>query len=88
MAQKRQTSRRTDRQVFPIQMITTIKNMEMTPSLKSRLSKIKHLALDMDGTIYHRITLFPFTLDFLSSMKENGVSYSFLTNNTTRYAGQ
>ena len=51
-------------------MITIDK--EITPSLKSRLSKIKHLALDMDGTIYLGSTLFPFTLDFLSSMKENG----------------
>ena len=61
--------------------------MEMTPSLKSRLSKIKHLALDMDGTIYLGSTLFPFTLDFLASMKENGVRYSFLTNNPTRSVG-
>lgn len=68
-------------------MITTSKNMEITPSLKSRLSKIKHLALDMDGTIYLGSTLFPFTLDFLSSMKENGVRYSFLTNNPTRSVG-
>ena len=85
MEQNRQTSRRTHRQVFPIQMITSDK--EMTPSLKSRLSKIKHLALDMDGTIYLGSTLFPFTLDFLASMKENGVRYSFLTNNPTRSVG-
>lgn len=52
--------------------------------LKEKLSKIKRLALDMDGTIYLGSTLFPFTLDFLSSMKEAGVGYSFLTNNPTR----
>ena len=66
-------------------MITSDK--ERTPSLKSRLSKIKHLALDMDGTIYLGSTLFPFTLDFLASMKENGVRYSFLTNNPTKSVG-
>lgn len=56
----------------------------ITPQLKERLSKIKRLALDMDGTIYLGSTLFPFTLDFLASMKEAGVGYSFLTNNPTR----
>ena len=66
-------------------MITSDK--EITPSLKSRLSKIKHLALDMDGTIYLGSTLFPFTLDFLASMKENGGRYSFLTNNPTKSVG-
>ena len=27
-------------------------NKILTPELKAKLSKIKHLALDMDGTIY------------------------------------
>ena len=57
---------------------------QLPPELKEKLSKIKRLALDMDGTIYLGSTLFPFTLDFLSSMKEAGVGYSFLTNNPTR----
>jgi NagD protein len=59
-------------------------NQTLTPELKEKLSKIKRLALDMDGTIYLGSTLFPFTIDFLNSMKENGVDYSFLTNNPTR----
>ncbi len=48
------------------------------------LSKIKHVALDMDGTIYLSNTLFPFTLDFLSSLTRMGITYSFLTNNPSK----
>ena len=59
-------------------------NHELTPELRESLSKIKRLALDMDGTIYLGSTLFPFTVDFLDSMKNAGVGYSFLTNNPTK----
>jgi len=38
----------------------------------------------MDGTIYLSNTIFPFTLDFLASLREMGIGYSFLTNNPTR----
>ncbi len=57
---------------------------ELTDSLKTRLSKIRHLALDMDGTIYLGNRLFPFTLDFLDTLKKAGITYSFLTNNPTK----
>ena len=52
--------------------------------LMEKCSKIKHVALDMDGTIYMGSTLFPWTLDFLKTLRENGINYSFLTNNPTR----
>ena len=52
--------------------------------LKEACAKIKHVALDMDGTIYMGSTLFPFTKDFLAKLTENGIGYSFLTNNPTR----
>lgn len=45
---------------------------------------IKHVALDMDGTIYLSNSIFPFTLDFLAKLDRLGISYSFLTNNPTR----
>ena len=48
--------------------------------LRVACSKIKHVALDMDGTIYMGSTLFPFTKKFLASLTENGIGYSFLTN--------
>ena len=56
-------------------------NSSLSPEVKEKLSKIKHLALDMDGTIYLGGTLFPFTKKFLADMTEAGITYSFLTNN-------
>lgn len=52
--------------------------------LMEACAKIKHVALDMDGTIYLGSKLFPFTKYFLRSLEENGIGYSFLTNNPTR----
>ncbi|MDD2961223.1 MAG: HAD-IIA family hydrolase [Muribaculaceae bacterium] len=52
--------------------------------LKEACAKIKHVALDMDGTIYLGSTLFPYTLSFLKKLKDNGIGYSFLTNNPTK----
>ncbi len=49
-----------------------------------RASKLKHVALDMDGTIYNGSTLFPFTIDFLNKLRSVGVRYSFLTNNPSK----
>lgn len=59
-------------------------NKTLTPELKEKLAKIKHLALDMDGTIYLGAKLFPFTIDFLDGMEAIGVKHSFLTNNPTK----
>jgi HAD superfamily hydrolase (TIGR01450 family) len=49
-----------------------------------KLSLIKHVALDMDGTIYKGSTLFPFTLPFLESLRGLGIGHSFLTNNSSK----
>ncbi len=51
---------------------------------REKLRRIKHVALDMDGTIYMGSNLFPFTLDFLKKLADNGIGYSFLTNNPTK----
>ena len=59
-------------------------NKTISPELREKLSKIKHLALDMDGTIYLGSTLVPSTLKVLADMKEAGIGYSFLTNNPSR----
>ena len=59
-------------------------NAFLTPQLREKLSKIKHVALDMDGTIYLGSTLFPFTKAFLAGMTEQGIGYSFLTNNPSK----
>lgn len=50
----------------------------------NQLKHIKHVALDMDGTIYKGTTLFPFTIPFLERLKKLGISYSFLTNNPSK----
>ena len=50
-------------------------------ALHERLSHIRHVALDMDGTIYMGMSLFPYTRPFLESLREMGITYSFLTNN-------
>jgi NagD protein len=59
-------------------------NKTLTPELREMLGKVKHLALDMDGTIYMENNIFPFTLGFLSDMRKAGIGYSFLTNNPTK----
>src|SRR5262249_40021621 len=52
--------------------------------MKNRLSAIRHVALDMDGTIYRGGTLFETTEPFLALLKELGIGYTFLTNNPSR----
>ena len=48
------------------------------------MKKIRHVALDMDGTIYLGNTLFPFTIGFLKKLSDAGIGYSFLTNNPSK----
>lgn len=59
-------------------------NSQISPELLDKIKKIKHVALDMDGTIYNGTTLFPFTISFLNKLKKLGISYSFLTNNPSK----
>lgn len=61
--------------------LMSIKSLSET---HQRLQKIKHIALDMDGTIYKGKTLFSFTVGFLNDLKEMGIRYSFLTNNPSK----
>jgi NagD protein len=49
-----------------------------------RLAKLRHVVLDMDGTIYLGHKLFPETLPFLALLKQLDVGYSFVTNNCSR----
>ena len=56
----------------------------MNQKTKEMLRGIRHVALDMDGTIYMGSTLFPFTIPFLERLKQMGITYSFLTNNPSR----
>lgn len=48
------------------------------------LSRIRHVVLDMDGTIYKGSRLFPCTPPFLERLRRLGIGYTFLTNNSSR----
>ena len=50
------------------------------------LQRIRHVALDMDGTIYSGHTLFPWTQPFLQQLGALGIGYTFLTNNPSKSA--
>lgn len=52
--------------------------------MNRRLESIRHVALDMDGTIYSGATLFDSTLPFLSLLGRLGIGHTFLTNNSSK----
>jgi len=52
--------------------------------MNNRLKKIRHVALDMDGTIYSGGTLFDSTQPFLALMDKLGIGHTFLTNNSSK----
>ena len=56
----------------------------MQKKMNDNLKKIRHMALDMDGTLYLGGRLFPWTQDFLKTLREKGIGYTFLTNNPTK----
>jgi NagD protein len=52
------------------------------------LTRIKHVVLDMDGTIYLGQTVFSTTRPFLSLLERRGIGYTFITNNCSRSRGE
>jgi HAD superfamily hydrolase (TIGR01450 family) len=50
----------------------------------NQLDSIKGVVLDMDGTFYMGGHLLPGSLDLLAYFNEQGIQFSFLTNNSTR----
>jgi NagD protein len=52
--------------------------------LNQRLRAVRHVALDMDGTIYRGATLFESTGPFLELLGKLGIGYTFLTNNPSK----
>ena len=59
-------------------------NKDVLPEQWEKLRNVKHVALDMDGTIYLGSRIFPYTLEFLDKLTKAGIGYSFLTNNPTK----
>ncbi len=53
-----------------------------------RLKNIKHLCLDLDGTLYLGQTLFEFTRPFLRQIAQLGIGRTFFTNNSSRSTRQ
>jgi len=53
-----------------------------------QLQDVKHLCLDLDGTLYLGKTLFPFTKPFLATLRELGIGHTFFTNNSSRSTQQ
>ncbi len=49
----------------------------------SPLQNLRHLALDLDGTLYLGGTLFPFTVPFLTRVRALGIGRTFFTNNSS-----
>jgi NagD protein len=52
--------------------------------MNPRLANIRHVALDLDGTVYLGGTLFETTKPFLASLDDLGIGYTFLTNNPSK----
>ena len=55
-----------------------------TEETLARIRKIRHVVMDMDGTIYRGKQLFPTTKPFLELLDKYGIGYTFLTNNSSR----
>jgi NagD protein len=49
---------------------------------------IRHIALDLDGTVYLGNKLFPQSMPFLAALARRGIGHSFLTNNCSRSRSQ
>ena len=47
------------------------------------LCDVRHIFLDMDGTIYHGGRLYPTTLPFLRFLAEREIGHTFLSNNSS-----
>ena len=48
-------------------------NKTLSGAQREKLSRIKHVALDMDGTIYLGNNIFPYTIDFLQRLTDAGI---------------
>jgi HAD superfamily hydrolase (TIGR01450 family) len=56
----------------------------MTSSTVKDLRSVRHVVLDLDGTLYRGNRLFDVSIPFLAKLRAKGIGYTFLTNNTSR----
>lgn len=59
-------------------------NGKVNATTLQQLRRIRHVALDMDGTIYSGATLFETTTPFLELLRQLKIGYTFLTNNPSK----
>src|SRR3954453_21573795 len=57
--------------------------MHRTTTENPALARVRHVVLDLDGTLYRGKRLFGATLPFLDRLRRLGVGHTFLTNNTS-----
>ena len=50
----------------------------------AQLQRIRHVVMDMDGTIYRGATLFEWTLPWLDFLRARDIGFTFLTNNSSK----
>lgn len=63
---------------------TLVSSDKSDAARRQRLQRIRHVALDMDGTIYSGGTLFESTEPFLQLLRRLEIGYTFLTNNPSK----
>jgi NagD protein len=63
-------------------------NHSASGSSRARLARIRHFALDLDGTLYLGGRLFDFTRPFLATLRRRGLGRTFFTNNSSRSTRQ
>lgn len=69
--------------VFLCKDLHIIVSYIMDNEVIDRIRKLRHAAIDMDGTIYCGKTLFDYTKKALDLLEKNGIGYTFLTNNSS-----
>lgn len=57
---------------------------QLPATVRERLRGVRHLALDLDGTLYLGSTLFSCTRPFLATLERLGLGFTFVTNNSSR----
>ncbi|MDR1818566.1 MAG: HAD-IIA family hydrolase [Puniceicoccales bacterium] len=60
----------------------------MNTDTLASLAGIRHVVLDLDGTVYNGGTLFPWTRPFLARLDALGIGFTFLTNNPSKSAAE
>jgi NagD protein len=57
--------------------------LEPEPADLKRLTRIRHVVLDLDGTIYKGSEIFNFSHGFFKQLERLGIGYTYLTNNSS-----